>query len=226
MPETKYEKHDYPWTPYKQIPNDYKITSIFPKNKGEIFDYNSIAYLSKLYENGSLKNGTVKEVDGKCIIENERLYNGCEYSDQLYHYLAEEYLNSARILIGYILAEREELYKGNIILSSYTNPCAFLCRHAIELKLKQCLCNQGFKEIKSHELECLWNKINKSKLDETTIQQINFFIEELSKIDPKGTSIRYGTQNLLPTDTPADYDCYVLVANTMYLFNQLHKIAF
>lgn len=218
---------DY-WTPYKQIPGDYKVVSIFSTIKNGVFDYNSISMLKKLYNNGCLKNGIIKEIDGKAVIENEHILNGKEYSVQLFSYLSKEYMDSALILAQCVLQEREENVEGNdVVLSSYANPCAFLCRHAIELKIKQCLCQQGYEEIKIHKLDELWQALNKELLSEDVAKQLNNYINEISQIDGNGESIRYGTgHNLLPINSKTDYDCIALVQNGMFLFNQLHKISF
>lgn len=217
---------DY-WIPYKQIPEDYKVISIFSTIKKGIFDYNSISIFRKLYNNGSLTNGIIKEIDGEVVIENEHILNGKEYSEQLFSYLSKEYMDSALILAQCILQERKENAEGNVIVSSYVNPCAFLCRHAIELKIKQCLCQQDHEEIKTHKLDELWQVLNKEILSEDVTKQLNNYINEISQIDNNGESIRYGTgHNLLPINSKTDYDCIALVQNGMFLFNQLHKISF
>ena len=215
------------WIPYKQISDNYKVSSIF-SDEDAFFDYNSIIILKKLYEDGLLTNGDIKEENGEIIIKNEHLYNGCEYSSTLYHYLAKEYLDSALILAKFVLNEREKrITKDDIVLSSYVNPCAFLCRHAIELKLKQCLAEQNNINTNSHDLKKLWNSIDKEKLSLDIISQFDKFISEIIEIDPNGESIRYGTnKKALPIKEPVNYDCLALVSNAMYLFNQLHKIAF
>ena len=220
------------YTPYKQIPNDYKIAPIFPNieldgvEEGS-FDYNSISVFKKLYDNWNLTNRAIKEEDSKIILENEHLYNGNEYSNTLYMYLASEYMDSAMALAKLVLEERKKIKTDGAFLSSYANPCAFLCRHAIELKFKQCLAKQGTLDTKHHNLTDLWEKIDKNKLDSDTITQLTNFIGEISEIDPNGESIRYGTdKQALPIKEKTDYDCIALVVNSMYLFNQLHKIAF
>ena len=217
---------DY-WIPYKQIPEDYKVVSIFSTIKKGIFDYNSISIFKKLYKGGSLKNGTVKEINGEVVTENEHTLNGKEYSEQLFSYLSKEYMDSALILAQCILQERKENVEGNDAVSSYVNPCAFLCRHAIELKIKQCLYQQDHEEIKTHKLNELWKMLNKEILSEDVINQLGDYIKEISQIDDNGESIRYGTgHNLLPINSKTDYDCIALVQNGMFLFNQLHKISF
>lgn len=215
------------WIPYKQIPEDYKVISIFPVNEGEVFDYNSISIFKKLYNEGLLTNGVIKENEGNVTIEDEHIFNGKEYSEQLFSYLSKEYMDSALILAKFILQERKENINGKITVSSYANPCAFLCRHAIELKIKQCLCHQGYEEIKIHKLDRLWQMLNKEIFDEDVINQLNSYMNEISQIDSNGESIRYGTgDNLLPIESKTDYDCIILVQNGMFLFNQLHKISF
>ena len=220
------------WIPYKQIPANYKIVSIFPDTSvGEpengIFDYNTISALTDLYNAGLLTNGTIKSVNSEITVENEHLYDGCEYSDALYQHLSREYMDSARALATLVSEERKKINTKDAVWSSYVNPCAFLCRHAIELKLKQCLACQSNLDTNHHNLTVLWEKINKDKLDSNAISQLTAFISEISKIDPNGESIRYGTdKKALPIKEPVNYDCLAIVSNAMYLFNQLHKIAF
>ena len=222
---------DY-WIPYKQIPADYKIVSIFPdisagERKDGFFDYNTIFVLKEMHNAGLLTNGTIKSVNDEITVENEHLYNGCEYSNVLYQYLSKEYMDSAKALATLVSEERKKINTKDAVLSSYANPCAFLCRHAIELKLKQCLACQSNLDTNHHNLIALWEKINKDKLDSNVIFQLTTFISEISKIDPNGESIRYGTdKKALPIKEPVNYDCLALISNAMYLFNQLHKIAF
>ena len=96
------------WIPYKQIPEDYKVVSIFPPTENDVFDYNSISILKKLYKGGYLTNGTVKEIDNKVVIEDEHILNGNEYSEQLFSYLSKEYMDSSLKLAQCVLQERKE----------------------------------------------------------------------------------------------------------------------
>jgi len=205
---------------YEEILDDYSITTIFVK---EIVDLNSIDVYHRLYEAGKLTNGIAKEVDGKCIIINERKYNGDEYASQLYFFLSKEYLDSAIVLAKFVLQER----KIPDMLSSYANPCSFLCRHAIELKLKHCLSYQRNSNSNAHNLKELWDLIDKSKMEQTVISELDGFIDEVSRIDEKGISWRYGTdKKCLPINDYLQIDCCILTQNTMYLFNQLQKICY
>ncbi len=215
---------DY-WIPYKQIPDEYEVVSIFPKNG--IYNLNSISVFKKLYNDEYLKTGIAKEIDGEIVIDNEHLYYGNEYSETLFRYLSKEYLDSACVLAQHVLQEEKEMTEDNIFLSSYANPCAFLCRHAIELKIKQCLYEQKNQEINKHKLDFLWSKVDKTKLTKNEIEQLNKFIKEISSLDPNGESVRYGVgHDLLPMDGKSDFDCIALIHNAMYTFNVLHKIAF
>ncbi len=209
------------WIPFKDISDDYKIESILTNG---ICDYNSIEVMKYLYKEGHLTNGVVKEVDGKAIIENEHLYSGEEYSELLFSYLSKEYIDSAIVLANCVLHERME---DEEILSSYANPCSFLCRHAIELKLKQCMCRQNKPFSNTHNIKELWDNIDKTSLENEIIGELTSFIDELTLIDKNEISFRYGTgKNLLPINENLQFDCIILTNNTKYLFNQLHKIAF
>ena len=50
------------WRPYKQVPEDYKVTSIFATNKDDVSDYNSISIFKKLYNESLLTNGIIKDL--------------------------------------------------------------------------------------------------------------------------------------------------------------------
>lgn len=211
------------WRVFKEIPENYSIESIITKGN---CDLNSIEVFRFLYEEGKLTNGTMKEVDGKIVVENERRLNGDEYSAELFSFLAKEYIDSALVLAKCVLEERAEPEKK---LSSYANPCSFLCRHAIELKIKQCLCCQHQPEsiTNKHNLSDLWEALDKTKLDADVITSLTDFIYEVSELDKNGITWRYGSNNkLLPINERINVDCFILTQNTMFLFNQLHKIAY
>ncbi len=209
------------WIPFKDISDNYKIESMLTRG---VCDFNSIEVFKHLYQEGLLTNGVAKEVDGKIIIENEHPYSGEEYSQLLFSYLSKEYIDSAIVLANCVLRERMD---DEEILSSYANPCAFLCRHAVELKLKQCLCRQNNPNSNTHNIKELWNQIDKSKFDRNIENELTFFIEELSLIDKNEMSLRYGTgKDLLPIAEKLQFDCIKLTNNTKYLFNKLHIIAF
>ena len=209
------------WRVFKEIPENYSIKSIITKGN---CDLNSIEVFRFLYEEGKLTNGTMKEVDGKIVVENERRLDGDEYSAELFSFLAKEYIDSALVLAKCVLEERAEPEKK---LSSYANPCSFLCRHAIELKIKQCLCCQHNSDSSAHNLNKLWDSLDKSKLEQHVVDALTTFINEVSLIDEKGITWRYGTEkNRLPIEECLQVDCCMLTQNTMFLFNQLHKIAY
>ena len=56
------------------------------------------------------------------------------YSKEVLSHLAIDYLYSALLLHKGILADR-----GTEVVSLYLIPCAYLCKHSVELKLKECL---------------------------------------------------------------------------------------
>lgn len=208
------------WRVFSEIPEDYSIKTIMVNGN---CDLNSIEVFHNLYMKGLLKTGIAREADGRCIISDERKYNGDEYSEELFSFLAKEYIDSALVLAKCVLEERE----GEVKLSSYANPCSFLCRHAIELKIKQCLCHQHNSNSNSHTLKTLWDALDKTLLEQGAVEALTSFIEEVSCIDEKGIAWRYGTdKDRLPIKKFIPVDCCMLTQNTMFLFNQLHRIAY
>ena len=81
----------------------------------------------------------------RTIKAGEEFDDNIFYSSKVLSHLALDYLNSARFLYQGIVADRD----GNTV-TYYLIPCAFLCKHSIELKIKECLINKGDTELKGH----------------------------------------------------------------------------
>ena len=135
------------------------------------------------------------------------------YSSEILSHMALDYLHSALFLRQGVVADR-----GKEIASYYFIPCAFLCKHSIELKLKECLLEKGAKKLDGHSVLDLWNKLN-----ETTIpqyEQLRSFIVEVDQIDRNEMALRYGiSKQLLPLQESSQFDIDNFLTNTMFLFN-------
>ena len=180
---------------FDNIPDDYEVQSIFQNEK--IFD---LSYLGVMKHLRTIKAGD--EFDDNVF-----------YSSEVLSHLALDYLNSARFLYQGIVADRD----GNTV-TYYLIPCAFLCKHSIELKIKECLISQGKKELGGHSVLKLWNQLNETDIKQ--YDKLNQFIQEAEKIDSNEMALRYGiSKGLEPLQENFRFDIDNLITNTMYLFN-------
>lgn len=132
--------------------------------------------------------------------------------------LAYDYLQSAISLQKYVINDR---YRPTIVLSHYFIPCLFCCRHAIELKLKQCLYVVNKEKPNNHKIIELWKKII-SKKSGTGLNKLDSFIQEINEMDENEIVMRYGLdKNLKLLNEKYLIDIYCLIDNTKYLFNVL-----
>lgn len=135
------------------------------------------------------------------------------YSSEILSYMALDYINSALFLRQGVVGDR-----GKDMVSYYVIPCAYLCKHAIELKLKQCLLSKGEEHIDGHNVLKLWEK-----LDETEIphyQELYGFLIEVDRIDHNEMALRYGiSKSLTPLQEDFKFDVDNLLTNAMFLFN-------
>ena len=82
-----------------------------------------------------------------------------------------------------------------VSVSYYLVPCAFACKHSIELKLKECQIEKGFLELKGHSVLKIWNDLDEMAL-------------------------RYGVSGkLAPLQEKFKFDIDNMISNTMFLFN-------
>ena len=139
------------------------------------------------------------------------------YSKEVLSHLAIDYLYSALFLHRGIVEER-----GAEVVSLYLIPCAYLCKHSVELKLKECLLEKYGSIRKSHCLSELWNY-----LDERTLiryEKIDSFIQELEIMDKNEMALRYGVSvQLEPLQEEFKFDVDALLTNTKFLFNVLDE---
>ncbi len=181
------------------IPDDYKIKSIILNDK--VFD---LSYL-----------GVMRHLRDKKVADE--INNDKVYSEEVISHLALDYLNSARFLWQGIIDDRN---KG--IVSQLFIPCAFMCKHAIELKLKECLLVKGAERLSGHSIKTLWDDIG--ELDIPHFEDIDSFITEVEEIDRNEMALRYGiSSNLKPLSERPRFDIDNLITNTMYLFNVLDE---
>lgn len=132
--------------------------------------------------------------------------------DVLSH-LANDYLYSALLLHKGILADR-----STEVVSLYLIPCAYLCKHSVELKLKECLLEKYGRIEQSHSVAKLWSVLNEKELAQYGV--IDSFIQELEAMDKNEMALRYGVSvKLEPLQEEFKFDIDMLLANTKYFFN-------
>lgn len=188
--------------PFEEIPEEYEIKSI--KTDG-FKDISYLSYIRELSENSD---------DFKALLKN----NEDAVGSHILSHLAYDYLQSAISLQKYVINDR---YGPVIIVSHYFIPCLFCCRHAIELKLKQCLYIVNKEKLNNHTIIELWKKII-SKKTGVWLKKIDSFIQEINAMDENEIVMRYGLDKnlkLLKEKYLIDIDC--LIDNTKYLFNVL-----
>ena len=97
-------------------------------------------------------------------------------------------------------------------------PCAYLCKHSVELKIKECLLEKYGEVVNTHSIANLWNK-----LDEKSVlhyEELNSFIQELETIDKNEMALRYGVSvKLEPLQEDFIFDIDALLNNTKFFFN-------
>ncbi len=184
---------------FDEIPDDYQIQKVILEDK--VFDLSYLGIMKHLRDNKVA----------------EEFSDNTFYSSEVLSNMALDYLNSAIYLQKGIIVDR-----GQEIVSYYVIPCAFLCKHSIELKLKECLLNMGGKELKGHSVLQLWDKLNKSDIPQ--YDKLQGFIVDVEKIDNNEMALRYGISKALePLQEKFKFDVDSLISNTMFLFNILEE---
>lgn len=184
---------------FDNIPDDYEVQKVLLNDK--VYD---LSYLGVMKHLRTIKAG--EEFDDNIF-----------YSSEVLSHLALDYLNSARLLYQGIVADRD----GNTV-TYYFIPCAFLCKHSIELKIKECLLSKGETELKGHSVLNLWNQMNETDIPQ--YDRLNQFIQEVEKIDSNEMALRYGiSKGLEPLQESFKFDINNFLTNTMYLFNILDE---
>lgn len=184
---------------FDNIPDDYKMRKVLTGDK--FADWSYVGIMKHL----------------RTIEAGEEFFNNKYYSAEVLSHMAMDYIKSAQYLYNGIVGDRD----GNTV-SYYLIPCAFACKHSIELKLKECQIEKGFENLKGHSVLEIWNA-----LDETDIphaDDITDFLEEVEKIDNNEMALRYGiSKNLEPMQEKYKFDIDGFLTNTMFLFNILDE---
>ena len=151
-------------------------------------------------------------------IEADEIFNDdVFYSSEVISHMALDYLESACFLQKGIAADR-----GGEIVSQYLIPAAFLCKHSIELKLKECLVVKGADKLKGHSVSNLWNELNEIGL--VHFKELDSFIKEMEQIDSNEMALRYGiSKELSPLKEDFKFDIDAMILNTKFLFNVLDE---
>lgn len=180
---------------FDDMPDDYQMKTLFPG-----IDLPDLSYL-----------GVMKYL--RDIKVSKEIEDNSAYSTEILSYLALDYLNSALYLQKGIIDNRRVPSA-----SLYLIPCAYLCRHSVELKLKECLAKKTGSITKTHSFSELWDA-----LDEKTLphyEAINEFIRELAELDENGMALRFGVSvKLEPLKEKFQFSIDALLDNTKFFFN-------
>lgn len=180
---------------FDDMPDDYIMRQILLNNGFRDVSY--VGFMKQLR-----KSKRVKAFDDNIV-----------YSKEVISHLALDYLDSALFLHRGIVAER-----GTNIVSAYLIPCAFLCKHSAELKLKECLLEKYGNVEKSHSIVKLWDILAEKEV--VHYKELSFFIRELEAIDTNEIALRYGVSlTLEPVQEDFMFDIDALLNNTKFFFN-------
>lgn len=184
---------------FDNVPDDYKMQSVLSGEK-----FTDLSYV-----------GIMKHLRSKEKIED--FSDNEYYSSEVLSHMAMDYIQAALYLHKAIVNDRD----GETV-SYYVIPCAFCCKHSIELKLKECQITKGKDELKGHSVLAIWND-----LDEKDIPHYNniaSFLQEVEKIDNNEMALRYGiSKREEPLQEDFKFNIDVLIRNTMFLFNILDE---
>ena len=180
---------------FDNISDDYHIQKVILEDK--LYD---LSYLGVMKHLRTIKAG-------------EEFADDNFYSSEVLSHMALDYLNSARFLYQGIIGDR-----GQDLVTYYFIPCAFLCKHSIELKLKECLLSKGVHELKGHSVLGIWNDLNEKQIPHGA--ELQRFLSEVEKIDNNEMALRYGiSKGLSPLQEDFKFNIDNLITNTMFLFN-------
>lgn len=180
---------------FDNIPDDYQMQKVILEDK--VYDLSYVGVMKYL----------------RNINASEEFTDNNFYSSEVISHMALDYLNSALFLYQGIVKDR-----GQDVATYYFIPCAFLCKHSIELKLKECLLAKGEHELKGHSVLGIWNDLNEKQISHGA--EIQQFLSEVEKIDSNEMALRYGiSKGLVPLQENFKFDIDNLIANTMFLFN-------
>lgn len=184
---------------FDNIPDDYKMQKVLTGDK--FADWSYVGIMKHL----------------RTIEVRDEFSNNKFYATEVLSHMAMDYLKSAQYLYSGIVGDRD----GNIV-SHYLVPCAFACKHSIELKLKECQIEKGFEKLKGHSVLEVWNALDERDIPHS--KEITAFLWEVEKIDKNEMALRYGIgKKLEPLQEKFKFDIDSLITNTMFLFNILDE---
>lgn len=168
------------------------------------------------------QNGCLPETAGLSVMHALSKIDDISYNKMSLSQLSWEYLVSADIL-------REEWHKSMVYkegqLQSYNPcifiPCAYLCRHSLELKLKELICRLSpeNKIVTGHDFQKLWKKLIDICPD-PRLQKIEPVILDMRELDDDGMKLRYSLDKQGQSYSGKSYyfDADILVDNTKYCY--------
>lgn len=190
---------------FDEIPDGFVVKTIFTNDK-KFVDLSYLGIYKHLTEQYADKD--LKGYDLGIEFQNKN-WVGTE----VFKHLSLDYLNSAIFLRCGINDDR-----GEDMATYYLVPCAFLCKHSIELALKFCLLSKGKTNFQGHNVVKLWEMLDETQIP--SYKELSNFINEIEQIDYSETALRYGIDKkmqFLPSNLYFDIDC--LLSNTMFFFN-------
>lgn len=187
--------------PYESIPDNYDIKSCLTNG----YDLSYAGFMKMM----------VKKYKNKI----SEFQNKDWYGQEIIEHQAYDFLASAKFLRNGLNVDRD----GNTV-SNYVIPCAYCCRHAVELYLKYCALVKGVesKKLICHKITDLWDIIDEK--DIPRYDKITAYIQELDIIDENGMALRYGLNKSF--DIPNEnfqFNVDIMICNTMYLINVLDE---
>lgn len=140
------------------------------------------------------------------------------YAAWMLHSISYSFLVSAETLITNMPHDKN-------IVANEVIPSLFLCKHALELKLKHCLIVLGETNFSSHNVLDLWQKVlTLHPITPTYAKSMQTFIQEMHNLDNNEIALRYGTnKNLQPLQEDFIANSATVVYNTKCVFNVLHE---
>lgn len=168
-----------------------------------------------------LKNGYDISGTGlfRSLAEIDRYKNKDDYNTKILLSQVFDFLTSALLL-------QEGLKKERMTdtFTHYMIPCAFCCRHAIELCLKYCALEKGifYKKLICHRLIDLWNILDVKMIP--YYDEFTSYIEELDYIDANSMALRYGLNTEFEiTEEDFQFNVDIMIDNAKYLIGVLEK---